>query len=52
VGKVQVAPQLDIFNALNVAPVVGEVQTFGTALGRPLRVLDPRLLRVGIRVNY
>jgi hypothetical protein len=51
-GKVVVKPQLDLFNAFNVAPVTNQVTTFGTQLGQPLTILPGRLLRLGVRMNF
>jgi hypothetical protein len=47
-----VAPQLELFNIFNSNPVVTQVNTFGTSLGRPLTVLPARLVRVGLQVNF
>ena len=52
VGRTEVLPQLDIFNALNVSPELSITQTFGPAYGFPLTVLPARLFRVGVQVNF
>jgi len=52
VKSLRIRPQIDLFNAWNVSPVVSQVTTFGSSLGRPNRVLDARLLRVGVQVNF
>jgi hypothetical protein len=52
IRRVRLKPQLDLFNALNVSPVVSQVSTFGSSLGQPLRVLDPRLLRLGVQMEF
>jgi hypothetical protein len=49
---VQLKAQLDLFNALNASPVVSEVTTFGSRLGKPLRILDARLIRLGVRLEF
>jgi hypothetical protein len=51
-GRARITPQLDLFNALNVSPVVAQVNTFGSALGRPNRILDARLLRIGVQMEF
>lgn len=52
VGKVNVTPQLDVFNVLNVSPELSINQTFGNAYGTPLTVLPARLFRIGMQVNF
>jgi hypothetical protein len=48
----RIRPQLDLFNALNVSPVVGQVTAFGSSVGLPQRVLDARLVRLGVNVEF
>jgi hypothetical protein len=43
---------LEVFNLLNANPVLSQTNTFGPALDRPLRVLDPRALRIGVQVDF
>jgi hypothetical protein len=45
-------PQLDMFNAFNTNSVLTEVTTFGAALGNPVTILSPRLVRVQVRVQF
>ena len=52
VGRVQVNPQLDLFNALNVSPLLLQVNAFGPALRQARRILDARVLRLGVQVNF
>jgi hypothetical protein len=52
VGRGDVMPQFEIFNALNVNPETSITQAFGSAYGRPLTVLPARLFRLGIQVNF
>ncbi len=52
VKAVRIRPQVDLFNLLNVSPVVSQVTAFGSSLGRPLRVLDARLVRLGVNVEF
>jgi len=51
-GRVQVNPQLDLFNALNVSPLLLQVNAFGPALRQARRILDARVLRLGVQVNF
>ena len=52
VRALRIRPQLDLFNALNASPVVAQVTAFGSSLGRPNRVLDARLVRLGMQVDF
>jgi hypothetical protein len=52
VRNVRLTPQIDIFNALNSNAVVSEVTTFGAALGRPARILDPRFVRFQVKMLF
>jgi hypothetical protein len=45
-------PQVDVFNAFNSNAVLTEVTTFGGALGNPVTILSPRLLRAQVRVQF
>ena len=44
--------QFDIFNLLNSNSILGEVETFGTALHRPTSILQGRLFAAGIQVTF
>jgi hypothetical protein len=43
---------VDVFNALNVSPVIGENQSFGPLLGRPTEILQGRFPRVSTTVRF
>ena len=47
-----IEPQFDVYNALNSGVVLSENQTFGTALGRPVTILQGRLLRFGMQARW
>src|SRR5262249_21839467 len=51
-GKVRVRPQMDIFNALNTNAITQVNTSFGPSLLQPQSVLNPRLLRLNVRVNF
>ena len=51
-GRVKISPKVDLFNILNANPVTAEVLTFGTSLGRPTSILNPRLMRLGLTVEF
>jgi hypothetical protein len=43
---------VDLFNALNANAPTGEVQTWGSSLGRPSAIVDGRLARVGLQYRF
>jgi len=51
-GRFKIAPKVDLFNILNANPVTAEVLTIGSALGRPTNVLNPRLMRLGVTIDF
>jgi len=50
--NIQVSPQVDLFNALNAAPVLTGNTTFGSSLGNVLSVLNARLIRFGVQAKF
>jgi hypothetical protein len=52
VGRINIAPQVELFNLLNTSPETSITQTFGPAFGTPLTVLPARLFRLGLQVNF
>ena len=48
----QISPRLEVHNALNVSPVLSQVTTFGSSLGRPQRLLQGRMVRLFVRLSY
>jgi hypothetical protein len=52
VSGLRVAPQLELFNIFNANAVTTQVNTFGSSLNRPLTVLPPRLVRLGLQLNF
>ncbi|MBI2834366.1 MAG: TonB-dependent receptor [Acidobacteria bacterium] len=52
VRHVQFEPKIEVFNVLNANPILSEITTFGPALGRPLEVLPPRVLRISANVKF
>ncbi len=43
---------VDLFNTLNANAPTGEVQTWGSSLGRPSAIVDGRLVRVGLQFRF
>jgi hypothetical protein len=52
VGKLQCEPGLDVYNLLNSNVVITQNQNFGSALGRPDRVLQGRLVRLTAQIDF
>lgn len=52
VGSYSIEPQFDAYNALNSGVVLTQNQVFGTALGRPVTILQGRLLRFGLQARW
>ena len=51
-GKFTVRPQVDIFNALNNNAVTQANANYGPSLLVPQSVLNPRLVRLNVRVSF
>jgi len=49
---VQVEPGVDVYNLFNSNVVITQNQNFGSALGRPERVLQGRLVRVTAQIDF
>jgi hypothetical protein len=47
IERVRIQPMLDVYNALNAAPVLAYNNTFGPEWLRPTDVLQGRLVKVG-----
>ena len=43
---------VDIFNLLNANHVLLQLETIGSTLGRPSRILSPRVVRLGITARF
>jgi hypothetical protein len=43
---------LDVFNLLNANHVLLQTEAIGTTLGRPSRILAPRIVRLGITARF
>jgi hypothetical protein len=51
-GRVQWQPRFEIWNLLNVSPVLTEVTTFGASLGTPRTTLPARIARATMLVKF
>jgi hypothetical protein len=47
-----IEPQLGIFNALNAATILSQNNSFGPSLNQVQQVLDGRVVRLGIQVDF
>ena len=52
IGNLRLRPMLDVFNALNVNPVLKVTDTFGSSFNKPRVVMPGRLLRFGARIDF
>ena len=52
IGRVYVDGSLDMFNATNSSPVLSQNQAFGTSLGTPTGILQPRLFRISSTLKF
>ena len=52
IGRVQVDGSLDMFNALNSSAVLSQNQAYGTSLGAPTGILQPRLFRISSTLKF
>jgi hypothetical protein len=51
-GKVRIKPQIDFFNVTNTNVVIDQINTFGSSLDRVRNIYDPRLVRIGVQVDF
>ena len=52
IGRYQVSAQADVFNVVNSSYVKNQNVTFGTSLGQPLDILNPRTLRLAGQFRF
>jgi len=51
-GGRRIEPFVDLYNLFNVNTVLSEVTTIGTSLGTVSSTINPRLIRVGVKVAF
>jgi hypothetical protein len=49
---VQLRPELALHNALNANPVLSQLTVFGPSLGNVSSILNPRVMRLGVTVQF
>jgi len=52
IGDRRVEPFADLYNLFNVNTVLSEVTTYGPSLGRVSSTINPRIARIGVKVNF
>jgi hypothetical protein len=51
-NRLNVRPEVGIFNALNASPVTAQINSFGPTLDRVTAILPGRLVRIGVTITY
>ena len=51
-GNMEFLPSLDVYNMTNSAVVLGEVEGYGSARGRPLTILGGRMMKLGVLMRF
>jgi len=52
VGIARLEGNIDLFNLLNANHVTGQVEAIGSTIGRPNRILTPRIIRFGVTARF
>jgi hypothetical protein len=52
VGRNRLEATVDLFNVLNANHVLLQTEAVGTTLGRPSRILTPRIIRFGVTARF
>lgn len=52
VGRGKYEATMDVFNLLNANHVLLQLETIGSTLGRPSRILSPRVIRFGVTARF
>lgn len=52
IGKYQVSAQADIFNVVNSSYVKNQNITWGSSLGQPLDIIQPRTMRLAAQIKF
>ena len=50
--RLRVRPEVAIFNALNANPVVNQTNVYGPSLGNVITILSPRMVRLGVNLEF
>jgi hypothetical protein len=52
IGTLRISGQVDIFNATNSSYIKSQNRTWGSSLGQPLEILQPRLIRLATQLRF
>lgn len=52
IGAARLEGTLDVFNLLNANHVQGQIEAIGSTIGRPNRILAPRIVRFGVTARF
>jgi hypothetical protein len=52
VGHTRIQGMFDIYNALNTAAILSEITTYGATWQKPSAILDARIFKVGMQMNF
>jgi hypothetical protein len=52
VGNLTFSTNVDVFNATNGSTILNQNQNFGSSLGQPTEILQPRLLRLSTNIKF
>jgi hypothetical protein len=52
IGRTRLQGMFDIYNALNAAAVLSEVTAYGATWQKPTAILDARIFKVGMQMNF
>ena len=52
VGRMKVSPRVDVFNILNASGIQSYISQLGPSYGNAITILDGRLVKFGVNVNW
>jgi hypothetical protein len=52
VGRTRLQGMFDVYNALNASPILSINTRYGNEWLRPLQILDARLFKLGVQINF
>jgi hypothetical protein len=52
IGRMRLAPRVDIFNLLNASGIQSYIPQLGPSYGNAITILDGRLIKFGVNVNW
>jgi hypothetical protein len=50
--RLRIQGMVDLYNALNASPVISQNNTYGSAWERPTLILQPRLVKFSVQLNF